>query len=96
MDHLEAPGLLQCQQSHFEFLGTKISPAFKGLLFSTSPTVIRLQQEESTDYAHDETPLYQCTFSEISNPTPRLVGTGVASTQAVAPHQRTLKCSSPT
>lgn len=73
MDHLEAPVLLQCQQSHFECLGTKISQGFKRLHFSTSPSVTRLQQEERTDHAHDETPLYQCTFSEISNPTPRLV-----------------------
>lgn len=62
MDHLEAPVLLQCQQSHFEFLGTKIPQAFKRLHFSTSLSAIRLQQEEMTDYAHDETPVYQCNF----------------------------------
>lgn len=61
VDHLEAPALLQCQQSHSEFLGTKISQASKGLHFSTSPSVIRLQQEGRTDHAHDETALYQCT-----------------------------------
>lgn len=73
VDHPEAPVLLQCQQSHFEFLGTKTSQAFKGLHLSPSPSVIRLQEEERTDYAHDGTALYQCTFSEFSNPTPRLV-----------------------
>lgn len=36
MDHPEAPVLLQCQQSHFECLGTKISQGFKRLRFCTS------------------------------------------------------------
>lgn len=49
---------------------------------------IRLQQKEMMDYVYHEAPLYQCTYSQILDQTPRLVLKGVASTEAMASHQR--------